>query len=81
VPDDKNGGCDALYLEESNQTVLEMTALPDHFCICINQGGDTIVYADAFCEVLRENGISCHVDDVPHGNPGYIELREYEKWI
>ncbi|MBR3735659.1 MAG: hypothetical protein IKN07_07240 [Lachnospiraceae bacterium] len=69
-----------LYPAEGCQTVLEMMALPKDFCICINQGGDTVAYADAFCEVLKENGITCKQEDTLYGNAGYVALREFEKW-
>lgn len=65
---------------EGPQTVLEMIALPERFCIVLNQGGETDVYAAAFCNVLRENGISCEIEGVLHGNTGYIAHREFEKW-
>lgn len=69
-----------LYPAEGCQTVLEMMALPKDFCICFNQGGDTVAYADAFCEVLKENGITCKQEDTLYGNAGYVALREFEKW-
>lgn len=74
-------GAYVIYPSEASQTVIEMIALPKHFCISINQGGETSVYADAFCHVLQENGISCEVENILYGNTGYIEIREYEKWL
>ncbi|MBQ8093748.1 MAG: hypothetical protein IJ242_09260 [Clostridia bacterium] len=68
------------FPSEGDQTVLEMTALPESFCICLSQGENTGHYADAFCSVLSENGISCMHEGVLQGNMGYIELREYERW-
>ncbi len=69
-----------LYPSEGSQTVLMMMALPGSFCITVNQGGETEVYAEALCEVLKENGVSCEAGEVLRGNTGYIEIREYEKW-
>lgn len=69
-----------LYPSTGSQTVLEMIALPDHFCISMNQGGETQQYADAFCDILSENGVTCNIAETLHGNPGYIELRESEGW-
>ena len=74
-------GIYAMYPSEGSQTVIEMIALPKHFCISINQGGETSFYVDAFCHVLQENGVSCEVEKILNGNTGYIELREYEKWL
>ncbi len=74
-------GIYAMYPSDGSQTVVEMIALPKHFCISINQGGETSVYVDAFCHVLQENGVSCEVEKILNGNTGYIELREYEKWL
>ena len=34
----------------------------------------------AFCEVLKENGITCKQEDTLYGNAGYVALREFEKW-
>ncbi|MBR4776058.1 MAG: hypothetical protein IK007_00440 [Lachnospiraceae bacterium] len=68
------------YPAEGPASVLEMVALPDSFCICMNQGGETREYVDAFLSVLSECGISAHLEEVLHGNNGYIELREFEKW-
>ena len=73
-------GAYCLYPSEGSQTVLEMIALPEHFCISMNQGGETDAYANAFCKILTENGVSCTIEKVLHGNTGYIETREYEKW-
>ena len=69
-------GIYALYPSTGPQTVLEMIALPEQFCISMNQGGETREYAEAFCDVLSENGVACHIEDTLKGNPGYIELRE-----
>ena len=69
-----------LYPSTEAQNVLEMSALPEAFCICLNQGGETPGYADAFCEVCRENGIACRTEGTLYGNTGYIALREYEHW-
>ena len=60
--------------------VFQMVALPESFCICLNLGESTLRYAEAFCEVLSENGITCKLEDVLYGNKGYVELREYEQW-
>ncbi len=81
--DDYSGlldGIYALYPSTGSQTVLEMIALPEQFCISMNQGGETKQYADAFCDVLSENGVSCHIEEALKGNSGYIELREAEGW-
>ena len=69
------------YPADKGQSVLEMVALPDTFCICMNQGSDSTDYADALCAVFKDNGISSRIEDVLKGNPGYVELREYEKWL
>lgn len=70
----------AMYPSEGSQLVIEVTALPDSFCFTVNQGGQTREYVDAFCEVLKENGVACELKDTISGNAGYIELREYQKW-
>ena len=69
-----------IYPSTGAMTVLEMIALPDKFCISMNQGGQTKDYADAFCEILSENGVACQINETLHGNTGYIELREFEGW-
>ncbi len=69
-----------LYPSTGPQTVIEMGALPDHFCIAMNQGSETKKYAEAFCEVLSENGVTCHIEEALQGNTGYVELREAEGW-
>lgn len=69
-----------MYPSTVAQNVLEMAALPDAFCICLNQSGETTAYADAFCAVCKENGISCRTEGTLLGNTGYVALREYENW-
>ena len=68
------------YPAEGPGSVLEMVALPDCFCICMNQGGETEKYMEAFLSVLSECGISARLEETLHGNTGYVELREFEKW-
>lgn len=57
-----------------------MIALPESVCICLGLGETTWQYAEAFCEVLSENGITCRLEGVLSGNKGYVELCEYEQW-
>lgn len=68
------------YPSGADQMVYEMIALPESFCICLSLGESTRQYAEAFCEVLSENGITCSLEGVLSGNRGYVELREYEQW-
>ena len=80
---DYSGLLDGFYVfypATGSQTVLEMLALPGQFCITMNQGGETKQYADAFCDILSENGVACHIEETLQGNTGYIELREHEGW-
>lgn len=68
------------YPSDENNMMLILIALPDHFCITLNQGDCTPQYANALCQVLSENGISCEMQGVLYGNEGYIELREAGNW-
>lgn len=68
------------FRDLSDQMVYEMIALPESVCICLGLGETTWQYAEAFCEVLSENGITCRLEGVLSGNKGYVELCEYEQW-
>ena len=44
--------------------LFDKVALPDTFCICMNQGSDSTDYADALCAVFKENGITSRIESV-----------------
>jgi hypothetical protein len=56
--------------------VLEVMAMPERFCITINQGGSTKVYVQSYLDVLRENGIAAALEDTTPGARQYVALRE-----
>jgi hypothetical protein len=56
--------------------VLVVMAMPERFCITINQGGSTEAYVQAYLDVLRENGIAATLEDTTPGARQYVALRE-----
>ena len=44
--------------------VLVVMAMPERFCITINQGGSTETYVQAYLDVLRENGIAAALEEL-----------------
>ena len=56
--------------------VLVVMAMPQHFCITINQGGSTETYVQAYLDMLRENGVAAALEDTTPGARQYVALRE-----
>lgn len=56
--------------------VLETMAMPDRFCIAINQCGREDVYIRAFLDVLQECGIEAVLENTLSGARQYVALRE-----
>ena len=56
--------------------VLVVMAMPERFCITINQGGSTETYVQAYLDVLQENGIAAALEDTTPGARQYVALRE-----
>ena len=56
--------------------VLLVVAMPDRFCITINQGGSSDAYVHAYLDALQENGIDAALEDATPGAGQYVALRE-----
>ena len=57
-------------------TILVAIALPDTFCITLNQSGSSEAYLEAFLAQLKANGIAASLEETLEGYSPYVELRE-----
>lgn len=70
---------ESVYVQTSSfgpSTVLVVIALPNSFCITLNQGGSSETYLRAYLDQLEQNGIAASLEHTMEGPAPYVELRE-----